>query len=386
MKTNVWKAIVTLHLVCFLALGIASCGSSSTGTGGGTGGGAGGPSAGEYFWEFSLTDDNLYFSTVNSSTGQLGAPTLSQGIACNSVGTIPSIAVAPSNKFANVMDLCFTGIHVYSMNGPGVSLVEIQQSPYHVQAALNSIAIDPSGKFLYAIGSPGIVYQFAVDGSTGELSLLSTTTESADLREVVADPNGKFIFVNDLTGGRIFAFLVGGGSSLSPVPGSPFTAPANGQPVNLAMESSGKFVYAPLISGGIAGFAINSSTGELSDIPNSPFPTSGQPFALANDQLGRFLYSIGGNLNSSIEGFSIDASTGALTAMGSPFSSPSSLNSLAVDASGHFLYATVQATTLADSKILGFAIDPSNGSLSTLATSPYPAPPFPVNMVSLNIP
>jgi len=387
VKINVGNAFVILYFVSVVALGVAGCGGAPSGSISGAGGGPSGPSAGEYLWEFSLTNDNLFFSTVDSGTGQLGAPTMSQGIACNSLGTIPSIAVTPSRKFAFVIDNCLAGIHVYSMNGPGISLAEIVGSPYFSPTALDSISVDPSGKFLYAIGSPGTVYQFAVNGNTGELSLLSTTVEAADLRQVVADPNGKFIFVNDLTGGRVFGFLVGGGASLSPVPGSPFIVPANGQPVNLVMEGGGTFLYSPLISGGIAGFAINTSTGALSDMPGSPFPTSGQPFTLATDPSWKFLYSIGGSLNSSIEGFSIDANTGTLAAItGSPFSTPSSLNSLAVDPSGHFLYATVQAMTLADSNILGFAINTSNGSLSELATSPYSAPPFPVNVVSLHIP
>jgi 6-phosphogluconolactonase len=115
--------------------------------------------------------------------------------------------------------------------------------------------------------------------------------------------------------------------------------------------------------------------------------TTDQPYALAADSSGKFLYAIDSNLSDAIEGFSIDADTGGLTAtMGSPFSTPSPPNSLALDPSGKFIYATVNATTLADSMILGFAIDASNGSLSALATSPYPAPPFPVNVVSLNVP
>jgi hypothetical protein len=61
-------------------------------------------------------------------------------------------------------------------------------------------------------------------------------------------------------------------------------------------------------------------------------------------------------------------------------------NSLAVDASGGFLYATVQADMPANSVFFGFSIDPADGSLTRLATSPYPAPAFPVDAVSLNIP
>jgi 6-phosphogluconolactonase len=388
VKINVWRPLATLHLVCFLVFGVASCGGSSGGSGGGGGGGASGPTAGEYLWEFSLNDDRLFFSTVNSSTGQLGAPTASGGAACNSLGSVPSIAVAPSNKFAFVIDKCLTSIHVYSMKGPGLALVEIPQSPYFFPGVLNSIAIDSAGSFLYAVGeAPGAIYEIGVAGGTGELTLVSTTAETADLGEVVVHPTSKLIFANDVTGGHIFAFVVENDGSLSPVSGSPFTVPANGQPVNLLMESNGKFLYAPLFSGGIAGFSVNSSTGILTDIPGSPFPTSNQPFALAADSSGKFLYSIGGNLNSAIDAFTIDASTGALTAIiGSPFSTPSSLNSLAVDQSGKFLYATVDATTLAGSMTLGFAIDSSNGSLSVLATSPYPAPPFPVDVIGLNIP
>jgi len=104
MGTNVRMVIVILHLSALLALGLASCGGGqSSGSGGG---GRNGPSAGEYLWGFSLTDQNLYVSTINTGTGQLGTPTISGGVACNSLGTIPSIAVTPSNKFTFVIDKC----------------------------------------------------------------------------------------------------------------------------------------------------------------------------------------------------------------------------------------------------------------------------------------
>lgn len=380
METIVWKAFVTLPVIFVLTLGIASCGGGSNGPGGGPGS----PSSGEYLWEFSLIDQNLYFATVNTGTGQLGVPTSSGGEACNSQGTIPTIAVTPSNKYAFVIDNCFSEINVYVMNGPGISL-GTAQAPFSAPGDLESVAIDPQGRYLYAIATnPSALYQLGINSGSGELTLLSTTMESADIRIVVADPNGKFIYANDETGGHILAYLVNGGS-LSPISGSPFTIPSSGQPIYLTMESKGKFLYAPLLSGGIAGFSIDSSTGVLSDIPGSPFDSGNLPFTLASDPLGRFLYAIDTNL-SSVEGFNIDATTGALTSiMGSPFNFPSPVNSLAVDASGNFLYASVNATTLADSMILGFAIDGSSGSISALATSPYPAPPFPTNLVSLNV-
>jgi len=145
--------------------------------------------------------------------------------------------------------------------------------------------------------------------------------------------------------------------------------------------------YAPVTQGGIAAFSVNSSTGALANIAGSPFPTSNMPFTLAIAPSANFLYSIGGSSNNAIDAFSLDAQTGALTSVaGSPFPAPNPLNSLTVDASGGFLYATAQVDMQADSVFFGFSINPSDGSLTRLATSPYPAPAFPVDAVSLNIP
>jgi 6-phosphogluconolactonase len=386
MRINVGRLTAALHLSVFLAIGLANCGGGQSSGSGGSG--SNGPSAGEYLWGFSLTDPNLYISTINTSSGQLGTPTASGGSACNSEGTIPSIAVAPSNKFTFVIDKCIVSIHVYAMSGPGVTLQEIPESPYYVPNDLVSIAISPSGKFLYAIGmAPSAIYQVSVNGSTGELTLNSTTMVNGDIRQVVVDPQGESLFINDLTDGKILAYSIAGDGTLSPVSGSPFNVPANDQPENILIDSGGRFLYAPLIQGGIAAFAVNSSTGALSDITGSPFATSSQPFTLAIAPSAKFLYAIDGNSNNAIDAFTIDAGTGALTSIAnSPFAAPSPLNSLTVDASGGFLYATVQTDMQGDSAFFGFSIDPSDGGLTGLATSPYPAPTFPVDAVSLKIP
>jgi 6-phosphogluconolactonase len=391
--------IVTLLPLALFVLGLAGCGggalASGTGGGGtggvegGTGSGAAtGPTSGEYLWEFSLSDEQLHIAAINTATGKLGANTASGGFACNSLGTIPAIAVAPSNKFTFVIDNCYASIHAYAMSGPGVALQEIPGSPYFVSNALSSIAIDPSGKFLYALGTnPAVIYQISMNTATGALTFTSTTMVSGDMRQVLADPKGKFLFLNDLTGGRIFSYSITSNGTPSPVSGSPFNLPANDQPENMVIDSGGRFLYAPVIQGGVAAFAVNSSTGALADVAGSPFPTSNQPFTLAITPSAKFLYSIGGASNNAIDSFSIDAETGALASVtGSPFSAPNPLNSLAVDASGGFLYAAVQTSAQADSVLFGFAIHSSDGSLTALPTSPYPAPAFPVNAVSLNIP
>ncbi|MGC1385369.1 MAG: beta-propeller fold lactonase family protein, partial [Candidatus Acidiferrales bacterium] len=193
--------------------------------------------------------------------------------------------------------------------------------------------------------------------------------------------------INDLTDGKILAYAIGSGGTPSAVSGSPFTVPSNDQPENLAIDSGGRFLYAPVIQGGIVAFSVNGSTGALTEIAGSPFSTSDQPFTLAIAPSAKYLYSIGATSNSAIDAFEIDAETGALSVVqGSPFAAPSALNSLTVDSSGSYLYATAQVDMQANSCLYGYAIDPATGGLTALATSPYPAPTFPVNALSLSIP
>ena len=395
MTRGTWKIFLKLNVGALLLLGLAGCGGGQPGgqtsggqTGGGGGnGGAGGPATGEYLWELSLIDNNLYIATLNSNNGQLGTPAPSGGQACNSLGTIPSIAVTSSAQFTFVIDKCIVSIHVYSMSGPGVTLSEIPESPYYFPNDLASIAISPSGNFLVALGTnPGMIYTVPFDGTTGQLSQGTAKAISGDVRELILDPQGKFAFVNDLTNGMVLAYSVGNDGSLTPVAGSPFSVPAGGLPVNLVITSDGNFLYARLVAGGIAAFAVNRSTGALSEVAGSPFTTTNQPFSLAMAN-STFLYSIGGSSNNKIEVFAIDPNSGALTPMaGSPFAMPSQVGSLTVDGSGKFLYATGWASTLSQSAILGFAIDPSTGGLTGLGGSPYGSAPFPVDSVILNVP
>jgi 6-phosphogluconolactonase len=312
------------------------------------------------------------------------------GLACNTTGNTSTLAITPDKTFLYVVDLCLSSIHVYSLNPPGVKMSEIGPSPFYIvasQGVPDSLAIDASGSFLYAVSPIGLssqILEFAINGTTGALSYVSTVTESADLRTMVTDPTGKFAFVNDVTLGRIFAYEIGANGLLSAVSGSPFTVPGNGQPSRLVMGGNGNFLYTLLISGGIAAWSINGATGALTVVPGSPFPISSSAVALGVDPLGKFLYASVGN---TIQGFNINASTGGLTGIaGSPFSTPATSFSIALDSAGTFLYASPFANSAATSSIPGFKMDSTTGSLTPLSGSPFPATPFVVGIISLSIP
>ena len=375
-------------LVCLL---MGSCGggsSSITSPGGGPPGGGppptgGNATSGEYLFEGNSLP-GLNVATIDSSTGALGSPTLAGDFA-NNLSLYPGIALAPSNHFLYAFYTSFTLIQGFQVAGPGLQLNTLVESPFFPATSgfLTSMAIHPTGNFLYVIELPATIEEFSVDITTGNLTHASTLTETADLRMAVIDPGGKFLFVTDLTGGRIFAYQIDhSNGSLSTVAGSPFIVPANGQPSVDAIDSSGSFLYASLMSGGVAAFAINSSTGVLADIPGSPFPTGSETTSIVIAPSGKFMYA-SDTQDGLIDGFAIDPISGALSGiMGSPFSTVPAPSSVVVDPSGKFLYALDSLT----STIYGFSLDSSSGSLSTLTGSPFASVPNPINISAVNIP
>ena len=357
------------------------CGGGSSGTTP-PGGSGNGPTSGEYLWEVG-SDPELSVATISDGTGALGSPTVAGSPTFNDTN-YPSIAVSPSNKFLYAFYTSFTELEVFQIGGPGLQLTLLPKLTLFGPAPLVSMTLDPSGKFLYIVQSPATVQEFSVDADSGALTPGSVVTEAADLRMGAIDPAGKFFFVTDLTGGRVFAYQIDqANGSLSAVVGSPFTVPVNGQPSSEVIGGAGKFLYLELISGGVGAFAINSSTGALTDIPGSPFPTIGnEPSFIAADPSGNFIY-VSNFQDGSIDAFAVDANNGVLsTVMGSPFSTAPSPSSIAVDPSGKFLYVSIYP----DSTIYGFSLDSTTGGLSGVVGSPFPSVPQPTSISTVKIP
>lgn len=382
-----------LAILLTLAPGLISCGGGS-GSPSKTSSGAGetvGPASGEYVWEAG-SQANLYYASINATTGKLGAPTLA-GIPADSISNYPSIVVAPSDNFLYAFWQSFNELETFQMSGPGVELTWLDKPNFRKNLHYeDSMTMHPSGKFLYVFSdSQGTIQEISVNTVSGALALGNVVKDNADIRLGVIDPAGRFLFVNDLSGGRIFVYQINSANGgLTPVPGSPFSLPSNELPAYLAIGGSGTslFLYASLSQssvhpGGIAAFAIDSSSGALTLVPGSPFQSgSDTPGYISVDPSGRFLYSAGLQ-DGSIYGFAIDSTTGALSLVpGSPFTAAFPSGTIAVDPSGKFLYVTNEK----NSTIYGFTLDSATGSLSPLAGSPFPAVPQADGLTMMNIP
>jgi hypothetical protein len=158
-----------------------------------------------------------------------------------------------------------------------------------------------------------------------------------------------FAYVADAISSQLSGFSVAGDGTLSPVPGSPYTLPAE-FPVTVTPTS---LAYIPpyLVVGGanpntstgISVFKVDATTGALTIVPNGPPLNTFIDYQLiAADPQNHVVYAIGENNNAKqqagLSSFRL-AKSGRLTQIGPTIypGSPSS-GALAVDPLGRYLY------------------------------------------------
>ena len=272
--------------------------------------------------------------SINETTGVLspiaGSPfVVSTGLA--------QIAIERSGKFAYAPNFGSTTVSAFTLDpGTGAPTL-VSAGPFSCVGSALSVTIDPNGQFVFvgtSGGGPnnsGAICVFAIDSSTGALSLISSPYPITDIsvRSMAFDPAGNFLFAASLSGISVFRATPSGNLSL--VVGSPFAAGAN--PERIAMDPAGKFLYVGNQSRGsgsqITALAFDSSNGTLATIAGSPFPSNDTPAFIAIDPSGDFLFA--SNLDSNtITVYAVNKTTGALTATGAPIPNGTDTNPWAI--------------------------------------------------------
>jgi 6-phosphogluconolactonase len=313
----------------------------------------------------------------NSSTGALG-PSFEAASVFTASDPLANMVPDPTGKFLFACGPGNSSIEGFSINANSGDLTSISGSPFPIQGFGGcTLSLEPTGKFLYIATSTG-VSAFTVNPSTGVLSSIagSPFSDGSVLRESAIDPSGKFLYAvsNNTTSNTISVFSINSSTgSLASIVGSPFQLGINGSAYSVVVHPSGRFLYVSFPqSEEIAEWNINASTGAITAVPGSPFPSglvSGDaPNSLILTPSGGFLYALSGG--ATVFGFSVDANSGALSSINSsPFTLNSATDYFAIDPSGQFLYATYEnADTIA-----GFNIDASTGALKAFAAPPAPA-------------
>lgn len=205
----------------------------------------------------------------------------------------------------------------------------------------------------------------------------------------------KFLYIPSAATSELFAWSISSTGGLTPVSGSPFSAPwAAGMAVgveplksSIIASSDGSYLFvADAADSEIRVF--NITTGVPIELSNSPFSTAGllQPWNLATDGLGRFLYVMQGNVDG--EGVAMAVFTISAGALSGGTLFPSNMNMWQVqgDPSGKFMIGTKdqpgnQPSAIIDSNLHVFSINQTSGVLTETATSPVPTPHGPTGVL-----
>jgi|HubBroStandDraft_5_1064220.scaffolds.fasta_scaffold19631_2 6-phosphogluconolactonase len=250
------------------------------------------------------------------------------------------------------------------------TLTSLATSPVTAGPGVQSIAIHPSNKFLYASNAgEGDISLFTI--STGTLTEVTPrTVVGTTPTQLIMDSAGTFLYVANVGSNNISVFSIDSSSgALTAVAGSPFQIGL--PPINMRLSPSGSVLYVTGANGGgqpgvIQGFNVNAGV-ITTVVPGSPFQAGTTPIGLAIDSTGSHLYTSNAAPDNSISEFTIN-SDGSLTQLpGSPIGeSYSNPISLLIDVTGKYLFVTNQGSN----NVAAYSIG-SDGSLTLLTNSPF---------------
>jgi 6-phosphogluconolactonase len=320
----------------------------------------------EFSYVANAADNTLSAYRVDATTGALlvlGAPT--------ATGKSPyAVAGTKDRQFVYVGNEGSNDVSAFAVNVQTGALTAVSGSPF-------AAGTDPRALTLYfdilyvANRGSNTLSAFILDATTGALTPLSPATYAAGQgpSSLAVDPTGQFLYVANNGGSNdISAFVIDPVTNgLTPMTGSPFAAGAN--PLGLAFGASGKFLYTAnsgTMNSSISGLSVDPLSGALTPLNGSPFPLAVSSY-IAIDSIGAYLYVTTG---AGVLGYSIDATTGLLTSLpGFPVVSGVNSFSLTLDPTSQFLYVANSGSA----NVSGFKFDGSTGGLTPLAGSPFAA-------------
>jgi YVTN family beta-propeller protein len=306
-----------------------------------------------------------------------------------------SIAVDPAGRFAYVMDAGSGDsggyVSMYTINPTTGTLTSIG-APVSTNgfgtdmgSGVNagSVAVDPTGKFVYVTnagniwyygdGADGTVAVYAINSATGALSSTGTLNGNCPglciPSSMVVDPLGKLAYVANGGGGFPFNVAMYDIDNTSGALTSIGTIASGAAPISLAVDPADKFVYVAdwtgsNTDGSVSMYAIDATTGSLTSI--GTIATGEYPTWVAIDPSAKFVYVANSGSND-VSMYTIDATTGALAFTGSVASGVAPV-SVAVDPTGKFAYVANWTTYNANGSVSMYTIDATTGSLTPIGT------------------
>lgn len=285
----------------------------------------------------------LFLATQGNASIQAYAATLSSGVVNPGGNLLPTgsmpfaIAVTPSLNALFVDNNNSDDIYSYTINSDGTLTAGSKTSDTTgtTPTMPTGMAIDPAGKFLFVAnqGSSNIAV-YSISGTTlteipgSPFTTIPPGSTVATLPAAVAvSASGNFLYVANNFTNSVSAFKIGSSGALTALGASPYTVGL--APSGLGMIPSGGFLYvANTGSSSVSAFAIcdkvvtscvnpNSPDGTLTPVSGSPFSAGIGPVAIAADPSFNFLYVLD-KQSSEISEYSYASGSGVLSALSSP--------------------------------------------------------------------
>jgi hypothetical protein len=244
--------------------------------------------------------------------------------------------------------------------------------PLYAAGGAFSMTADPGGWFVYVSADKGI-YGFVVSPKDGSLRSISGSPFASPQATMAMDPSGNFLYA--ITSGITTYRIDRSNGALTPTKKMTAIPAGTGQ-----FTLSNQYLY--LLGSSqpmeILGYALDASSGALRAVPGSPYKSLGENAPSGGTQLvtvlaasNRYLFagadvSNSEEINGEVFTYVINNNTGALTAISRPpLLAPrenQQLTNVWADGQGKFVWAMWQDTADVDSSVATYDVK-SDGSL-----------------------
>ncbi|MBI2682105.1 MAG: beta-propeller fold lactonase family protein [Acidobacteriales bacterium] len=223
-----------------------------------------------------LSEQNISVAAYRVNAGALAA----FGLPATTSVSAKAVSFSSGSTFVYVVSAFDSTVTAYSFDSGTGNIAflgaEAVPAPQDFDtAALNHVAVDPLGRFLFASTDTGRVYVFTLSASTGLASFLRqiSVTPGNRISSILISPDGEFLYVTDFTTNRVLGFAIVADGTLAPVSIAPPSTDVG--PVAMSFDSTGRLLFtANQTNASITVFTRNSTTGVLTTLTPA-VPTGG---------------------------------------------------------------------------------------------------------------
>lgn len=318
---------------------------------------------------------------LNAADGSLGEIAGSPfDVSANPANPL-KIGFDPSGQYLYTSNLLIgtpvqSDVRAYSIDATSGALSVVTGSPLASDLYPEELAVDSTGKFLYTSnGTAHMISAYGIDSSDGSLSPLPSSPVSAGdqpgLITVAEDAtplqaSSKFVYATDATNDAVLGFTIGANGTLTAGTLTALAPTTVNSPLGITLDPKGHYAYAASpTTNTIHIYSVASQTGVLTETGGPVAVTAGAPQYVSIEPTGRFAYVSVPTANQIVK-YAIDGGTGGLS---SPVVTPvtgQDVTQLLITPNGRWLVASTASST----QLSSYRIDPNNGDLLDFAPVP----------------